>query len=531
MALTLEQLMNRIIDELYAGLTGGSADLPLPQNMMINWIQPGLVFDESAFDWAIAGPFAGPTPQTLPYFRQIVETLMAGGGDGNGGQPMDRAAAIEQAKLMYQQNLLGGWEQFSRLVDHIPMMNPRPEDTTPRTNTGQGKYKHVSVVYGQANQRLSQVYQDTLTRCWVAAEELTEEQKKLVERMKRLLMEEVEVEDLLTGEKKKEYRESRVMAAYKEKQIAYENAVIDYAQKLARANNGTAADLIEWNRSGSIYKQRATAALRDWIANGYKRDVETAQATINQVLGTNMVSWVDKLRLDVEQIENNVSGAYGYSFFPAACVPGSFARLPGWSRFQNFKLDSTVKASGSTRSWGGRAGLNLGLFSVGASASGTHQRSDYSYQQEQFGIDFEYTQVEIIRPAFNANFFLSRGWKPKDSFKLDYGTLVHSDGKEQPTGALIGYPTKALFVRNMTIYSSSLAQHMSQQQDSISAGASFGWGPFSIGGRYSQSTHESESTFKTDGSKITMLGMQLVGFLSALFPQTANPSPDVKKWI
>ena len=86
---------------------------------------------------------------------------------------------------------------------------------------------------------------------------MTEEQKKLVERMKRLLMEEVEVEDLLTGEKKKEYRESRVMTAYKEKQIAYENAVIDYAQKLARANNGTAADLIEWNRSGGIYKQRA----------------------------------------------------------------------------------------------------------------------------------------------------------------------------------------------------------------------------------------------------------------------------------
>ena len=77
-----------------------------------------------------------------------------------------------------------------------------------------------------------------------------------------------------------------------------------------------------------------------------------------------MVSWVDKLRLDVEQIENNVSGAYGYSFFPAACLPGSFARLPGWSRFQNYKLDSTVKASGSTRDWGGSGGLNLGLFSI-----------------------------------------------------------------------------------------------------------------------------------------------------------------------
>lgn len=530
MALSLEQLGNRIIDELYAGLTGGSAELPLPKNMLVNWVQPGLVFDESAFDWAIAGPFAGPTPQTLPYFRQIVETLMAGGGEPT-SPPLDRAAAIEQAKLMYQQNLLGGWEQWSRLVDFIPLVNSRLEQTIPVQKSGQGKFKNVSVVYGQANQRLSQVYQDTLTRCWVADEPLTEEQEKAVERMKRLLQEEVEVEDFLSGQKRKEYRESRVMTVYKEKQLAYENAVIDYSRRLALANNGTAADLLEWNRSGGIYKQRATAALRDWIANGYKRDVELAQATINQILGTSMVAWTDKLRLDVEDIENNVQGAYGYPFFPAACLPGSFARLPGWSRFTNSKLDQTVKSSASSRNWGGRAGLNLGLFSVGASVSGSHQQSNYSYQQESFGIDFEYTQVEIARPAFNPNFFLSRGWKPKDSFIRDYRTAVHSDGKDEPTGAMVGYPTKALFVRNLTIHSSSFARYMEQQQDSISAGASFGWGPFSVGGRYSQSSMESESNLHIDGSTITMKGLQLIAFLSVLFPCTADPSPDVKKWL
>lgn len=533
MALTLEQLGNRIIDELYAGLTGGSADLPLPKNLLINWVQPGLVLDPSAFDWAIAGPYAGPTPLTLPDFKKLVESLMAGSqNDANANNPpMDRAAAIEQAKLMFQQNLLGGWEQWSRLVDFIPLVNPTTEQTRPNQKSQQGKYKHVSVVYAQANQRLSQVYQDTLTRSWVADESLTDQQKQTVERMKRLLQEEVEIEDLLTGALRKEFRESQVMTAYKEKQIAYENAVIDYSARLARANNGSAADLVEWSRSGGVYKQRATAALRDWIANGYKRDVELAQATINQILGTSMVAWIDKLRMDVEDIENNVQGGYGYPFFPAACLPGSFARLPGWSRFANYKLDQTARSSASSRSWGGRAGLNLGLFSIGASASGMHQESSYSYEQESFGIDFEYTQVEIVRPAFNPNFFLSRGWKPKDSFIRDYKTSVHSDGKESPTGAMIGYPSKALFVRNLTIHSSSLARYMEQQQDSISAGASFGWGPFSIGGSYSQSSMESESNLHIDGSVITMKGLQLIAFISALFPYSADPSPDVKKWI
>jgi hypothetical protein len=344
----LRELSNRVIDELYAGLTGGSAELPLPQNVTINWIQPGIPFHESAFDWAIAGPFAGPTPVTLDYFRELVKTIQ-----GEGDQAMSREQAVETAKLMYQQQLLGGWEQWSRLVDFIPLPKPQQSDTQWKIQSGQGKYKHASVVYSQAGQTLSKVYQDTLQRCEVADEELTEEQKKLVERMKALLQEEVEVEDFLTGEKKTEFRESRLMTAYKEKKITYENAVIDYAGRLARANNGTASDLVEWTRSGGVYKQRANQALSDWIGTGYKRDVERAQATIDQILGTSMVAWVEKLRLDLEDIENNVQGSYGYPFFPAAILPGSFARTPGWSRLEEYKLHQKIKSSSSSRNWGG----------------------------------------------------------------------------------------------------------------------------------------------------------------------------------
>jgi hypothetical protein len=523
--MTLEELSNYIIDQLYAGITGGTADLPLPKNTILNWIQPGIPFHESAFDWAIAGPYAGPTELTLDVFRKLVETIQ-----GNGDPAMTREKAVEQAKLMYQQQLLGGWEQWSRLVDFIPMATPQRSDTQWKVQSGQGKYKHPSVVYAQAGQTLSRVYQDTLQRCEVADEELTEEQKKLVERMKALLQEKVEVEDFLTGEKKTQIRDSRVMTAYKEKQTAYENAVIDYAARLARANNGTAADLVEWTRSGGVYKQRANNALRDWIGTGYKRDVELAQATINQVLGTSMVAWVDKLRLDLEDIENNVQGSYGYPFFPAALLPGGFARSTGWSRLEEYKLHQKIKSSSSSRNWGATGGLNLGLFSIGGSAGGSHRDENFSFQQEEFGIAFDYTQVEIVRPAFNPNFFLSRGWKPKDSFIRDYKPL-HSDGKETPDGAMIGYPSKALFIRNLEIYSKDLASYLEMKKDEIGGGAFVGFGPFCIGGNYAQSNRESESSLDIQGSKITVKGIQLVAFLSALFPYTANPSPDVKKWI
>lgn len=525
--MNLKELSGRIIDELYSGLTGGTAELPLPSNMMINWVQPGIPFHESAFDWAIAGPYAGPTQLTLDDFKELVATLQ---GDPDNGAGVDRAEAIEQAKLLYQQNLLGGWEQWSRLVDFIPLPKPKQSDTQWKTNSGQGKHKHVSVVYGQSGRTLSQVYYDTLKRCQVAVDELTDQQKKILERGRALLQEEVEVEDFLTGDKRIEIRESRVMMAYREKQVAYENMVIDYAVRLARVNSGTAADMVEWTRSGGIYKQRAMQAMRDWIGAGYKRDVEKAQASISHILGSSMVEWKDKLAGDVEDIQNNVSGVYGYPFFPSAIIPGSFARNPNWTSFKEHELHKKVKRSSSSRDWEAKAGINLGLFSFGGSGGGSHKEEQFSFQQESFGIEFEYTQVEIARPAFNANFFLSRGWKPMDTFIRDYGPL-HSDGAESPEGALIGYPTKALFVRNLKITSHDLARTMETKQDDIHAGASFGWGPFSVGGNYSQSSKDSESNLDINGAEINIKGIQLVAFVSALFPHTANPSPDVKKWI
>src|SRR4051794_37056246 len=108
-----KQVMGRLIDVLYDGLTGGSAELPLPDHVTLNFLMPGMPFHESFFDFAIAGPYAGPTPATLEEFRLLVEAFMAAGGAG------DRDQAINDAKVSYQQNLLGSWQQWSELVDFV----------------------------------------------------------------------------------------------------------------------------------------------------------------------------------------------------------------------------------------------------------------------------------------------------------------------------------------------------------------------------------------------------------------------------
>ena len=377
----------------------------------------------------------------------------------------------------------------------------------------------------------SQTYADTLNNCEVAADDLTDAEEKIIERMRNLLQEKVVVENFLTGEKTEEIRPSRVMLAYEEYRTKYENAVADYAARLARSQTGSAADRIEWNRSGGIYRARARQSLQDWVSRGYMRDVQTAQATIDQILGTSMVLWWEKLKSDVDEIDNNVNGAFGYPFFPATVVPGSFARNPNWSTYQEMHVESHSKMTSSTKQGSATVGFSLGLFNVGAAGGGGVEDFSLDMTGKSFGIKFDYTQVQIVRPAFNANWFWARGWRPKPGFEqLGYPPL-HSDGAEHPSGAMIAYPTAALFVRNLTIYSREVADHVKSHADKAIGSAAIGIGPFIIGGAYAQTNNSQETAFSFDGSSVTMNGIQMVGTLSTKIPKAADPAPDIKKWV
>jgi hypothetical protein len=522
----LDELMGIVIDELYAGLTGGDADLPMPKDTIINWVMPGMVFHESEFDFAIAGPFAGPSPLTLPFFRTLVETIM-------GDQPgMDRAQAIEQAKAMYQSHLLGTWENFSRIVDFIPLESPSPEQSRWRPERDPGaKFKHTQIVYAQAGRTLSQTYADTLNNCEVAADELTETEQKIIERMRALLQEEVEVEDFLTGEMTTEIRPSKAMLAYEEYRMKYENAVIDYAGRLALSQTGSAADRIEWNRSGGIYRARARQALLDWVGRGAKNSIETAQATINHIMGTSMVLWWQSLKGNVDDIELNVNGAFGYPFFPATVVPGSFARNPNWATYKEMNVETHTQMSGSTKRGAATVGFPLGIINVSAGGGGGVEEFNYDMTGKTFGIEFQYTQVQIVRPAFNANWFWARGWRPKPGFEQLGYPPIHSDGAEHPSGAMIAYPTAALFVRDLTVYSREVAEHVKRHSDEAHGGAAIAIGPIVIGGAYSQTNNRQETAFSFTDSSVTMKGINLVAFLSTTIPKAADPSPDIKKWV
>ena len=172
---------------------------------------------------------------------------------------------------MPQQNLLGTWEQWSRLVDFIPLVNPTAEESRSVAKRQQGKHKHLSIVYAQANQTLSQVYQDTLQRCEVADEQLTQERRTSSSGCGPADQSRSRSRTSSRGRSARATGEPGHARVQGEAQ-RLQNAVIDYAARLARANGGSAAEhFVEWQRSGGVYRRRATEALRDWIGSGSRR--------------------------------------------------------------------------------------------------------------------------------------------------------------------------------------------------------------------------------------------------------------------
>ena len=152
----VQDLMGRVVDELYAGLTGGSAELPLPSRTKINWVLQAS--HSTRVSSILQSRVSSPSPATLDEFEKMVKAIEGqngGDGDGNGGNSISRAQVIEAAKLMWQQHLLGTWEQWSRLVDFIPLMNPSEAQMSWSATSDQGSQGHKGIVYGQAGQTFS----------------------------------------------------------------------------------------------------------------------------------------------------------------------------------------------------------------------------------------------------------------------------------------------------------------------------------------------------------------------------------------
>lgn len=486
MTITSDDLMKSLLNRLYIVITGGGLEgFPVDTDNFVTWMAPGIPFKDDFFDFAslppsMALPAAKPDEGATEQERQRAEQLW-------------RYAACANE-----------WALLANFV----------HSAKPLTMTAD----FHQALYHKTDETLWQVFDETLRMSQVAVSQLTDAEKAKVEKFRNLLSVTTEKVNPITDEKKKVTEDGPVLVLYKEKAKLYSDAYREYKEAEIAFNNAESADAVNrWRFLANNLRQSVSIAWDDWVTNGYKNDVEAMFAYINEVtqrdMATIKANIQEKFRMGLQTGPNG-------DFYYTSVVPGDFARSRGWTKFEFGEGSYSHYAEQESTSWGARGGVHFGLYSVGASAGGSTQTTESNFDSKNFHMSFEFTQVPIARGWFESGFITGKGWK----WSKDYIGDDLSDGQLPPTGRLVAYPTAALFVRNVVIRSDSFSANQSTYQSHLSAGGSFGWGPFSIGGSYTHDDahQQANSRFTNEGLRIE--GMQLIGFISHFFPKSPNPS-------
>ncbi|MBK7254766.1 MAG: hypothetical protein IPI04_12900 [Ignavibacteria bacterium] len=215
----------------------------------------------------------------------------------------------------------------------------------------------------------------------------------------------------------------------------------------------------------------------------------------------------------------------GSDFYYTTLLPGNFASNEGWSEFSFYEGDFETHFNKDTNSWGAKAGY-LGIFSAGASGSKTKENT--SQKSSNFKASFKFTQVPICRPFFEPGFFAMRGWTLDKLWDLNFDKKPISDGEEKPSGRLVAYPITALFVKDVTFTFDEAQEFSNYSKTEFTAGGSVSWGLFSGGGKYSKGKETKDVSSHTEGSELKIEGIQLIGFINSIIPQSPNPDPSIK---
>jgi hypothetical protein len=502
-------LANAVMGKLYDVLTNGDDTVPKSADNFFSWMTPGIPMNPSDFD----------------FLTQGLTGVVPAGSQNLTPDELNRLRAENTAQV-YQQA-----EQLARLVDFVPEVT--------QINNNQFAQFNVSNNEGTLSDR----YQMCLTLSQVMEQELDAATQAKIAQFRALLQTTTTQTDLITGAQTQVTGPSPLVQAYNTKMAAYDTAALTYnAARIAALTGNDPAAIQNWEINASILRNQVTAAMDDWVTNGYKTDYEEIAAYISQVQQRDM-------KLLKQQYEDDLAKATltgissGSDFYYTALIPGDFATSSGWSQF-TFSIgdvSSYASTSFNASGWSASAGGGfMGMFGVEGSASSSQASNEFNdaMSLDSFNLSFEIAQIPIARTWYKEAFITSDYWRFDQSNATVKNTVV-SDGGSPPNGIIAAYPTTAIFVRNLVLgiqQDSTAGQFLDKYQSSSQSGGGYGsFGAFFLGGtasHYSTSGYSQSSwNHSWNDQGLVIPGLQLVGFKCHIFPKCPNPNSSITNWV
>ncbi|MCF6191382.1 MAG: hypothetical protein L3J51_12980 [Cocleimonas sp.] len=479
---SINDLGETMLTQLNEIVNGGDDTVKAQPNSFVSWCQPGIPFEESDFDFAVKG--------------------LGGGADA------------EEDKLLLQQAF-----NFSQVVDFIP--------------DASGLYKddQQQAIFRTSEARLSHMYHEILNLSRVVDTPLTEKEKEKIEKFRNLLWVKKEEKNIVTDEKKVVTAAGPIQEAYDNALDKYIDASMSYGMARIQAEGATGVDgkaaVANFSVNGDLLRLKVKRAEQEWESRGHRSDVDAINAYIAQVTGKSMLLWKQRL-IDNYNDSLRDSLNQGGQFFYSTVIPGNFAHAKGWTNYSVYHSEQSSTTTKERTSWKAGGKMNFGLFSIGGDGGSSKSTQTGEFSVSDFRMEFEMAQVLVSRPGMYPEFFMNRGWD------LDAGHGWHfdglpSDGEDPPKGLFVAYPTTILFVRNVKITSKEFSSEYKKFAKEISGSAGVGWGPFSLKGSASSSEETNHFESTTDGSELTVSGMQIIGFKNHIINKAPNLAEGIDK--
>lgn len=368
-----------------------------------------------------------------------------------------------------------------------------------------------SPLHMRSNESISQVYEQILRATVVTGDDVSPDVKAQYAKAEAFLYSMTPNPDVPNSFIK---TESPIYQNYKRNQTAYANAVTAYRASYAAAMADPKLKGM-WPLLAPSLQVPVDQAYHAWRSAGADQ-VEAMQAVM-ETSGGRQVSraFADaQLLFDSYKVGLDEGGAYRR----ASMLPSDWwqeGSQNGWptKTFASASWASNQSSDYSSASGGGGFGAGLWSFGAGSSSSWSHQHSDA--HSESVSVSYKYALVTIRRPWLNQLVFSLPGWKT-DLFHK--GQISTGNRNFQTNSVMPLIPQSFYVIKDLTIigdFSSSEFDHAEQQ---MNAGASIGWGPFSLSGSYSSSHSQTSYRASMSSNTIHAPFVQILGWINQIVP-------------
>ncbi|WP_449399171.1 hypothetical protein [Chryseobacterium wanjuense] len=217
--------------------------------------------------------------------------------------------------------------------------------------------------------------------------------------------------------------------------------------------------------------------MKAWQSLGYKEAVERIQNYLSEIEEKHML--VIKKRLQSEFRNSQRTRVVDYTNYSPS-IPISANALKeskGWPTISMYEGEANRDYSKTIHNWSAGAGFSLGIFSIGATNSGSTERQSLNTDFSNIRISFKLGKVRVERGWFSEEFVESKYWKLHENSPQTLNGDIISDGKGK--GLMPMIITELIIAKDVMLDFSENSTAFKAASTKVNSGAAVGIGSYS----------------------------------------------------